>query len=75
VALSLLWGKLYYIPQKVRLEGFKMKDKVQKEVRYHEGIRYVYIVLPVEYRVRRQQLIKLSEEPRHEWTDRLLRNR
>jgi hypothetical protein len=50
-----------------------MKDKVQKEVRYHEGMKYIYIVLPAEYRTKREQLVKLSSEPKHSWTDRLLR--
>lgn len=51
-----------------------MKEKkVQTEIRYYEGFKFIYIVLPAEYRdkVKREQSVKISAKPNHEWRPRL----
>jgi len=44
------------------------KKRLEKEIRYHEGFKYVYIVLPQELRQRRVQLVKVLSESKHGWS-------
>ena len=44
------------------------EEKVKQEIRYHEGFPYVHIILPLKFRRKKEQLVKLSTETKHDWS-------
>jgi hypothetical protein len=44
------------------------KEKLRQEIRYYEGFKYIYIVLPLKFHRKKEQSVKVSVETKHDWS-------